>query len=172
MLQEFVQSVSSVLDVCCKYFLCCICFTHMLQKYVSNVSTILFLCCSKCFHVARVLSGCCICFTHMLQVYVLNVSSASDLCCIQVFHVASVSCFRGMFRESWGHSAGAGGRGAASWRATDGAHVTPRILRTGRACPHPGSRVSPARREEGVRGKEWRAQPGCGCGRGVRRGGW
>ena len=40
--------------------------------------------------------------SHMLQVYVPNVSSASDLCCIQVFLVASVSCFRGMFRESWG----------------------------------------------------------------------
>ena len=50
----------------------------------------------------------------MLQVYVSNVSSASDVCCIQVFHVASVSCFRGMFRESWGHGPGTGGRGVAS----------------------------------------------------------
>ena len=72
----------------------------MLQEYVPNILGVSILLCSKCFHVASVLSGCCICFTHMLQVYGPNDSSTLDLCCIQVFNVASVSCFRGMFRES------------------------------------------------------------------------
>jgi len=136
----------------------------MLQGYVPNVLAVSFLCCSKYFHVASVLSRCCICFSNMLQVYVPNVSFASDLCCIQVFHVASVSCFRGMFRESRG-TTWAQGEGARRAEGRQiGAHGASRVLRTERARPHPDSRVPPARREEGVRGKEWWAQPGCACG--------
>ena len=56
----------------------------------------------------------------MLQVYVPKVSSALDVCCIQVFYVASVSCFRGMFRESLGHCPNAMGRGAVSRGPADG----------------------------------------------------
>ena len=48
-----------------------------------------------------------------------------------MFHVASVSCFRGMFRESWGHGLGSGGWGAASQGPADGASGTPRVLRMG-----------------------------------------
>ena len=116
--------------------------------------------------VASVLSGCCIYFTHMLQVYISNVSSALDVCCIQVFHVASILCFRGIFIESWRHGPDAARRYTASRGPVDGAHDAHGGLRMGRARPHPGSRVPPARKEEGVREKEWRAQPGCVCGPG------
>jgi hypothetical protein len=78
--------------------------------------------------------------THMLQVYVPNVSSASDLCCIQVFNVACVSCFRGLFRESWGTTCALG---EGPWQAggtADGVRDAPRVLWTGRAHPYPGSR--------------------------------
>jgi hypothetical protein len=80
-------------------------------------------------------------------------------------YVASVSCFRDMFRESWGHELGAGRRGAASRRPADGVRSAPGVLRTGRARPHPGSCVLPARRERmGLRGRSG--------GRGARRDGW
>jgi hypothetical protein len=137
MLQVFQRHVASV---CSK---CFICFTRMLQTFLSE---------------------CCICFTYMLQEYVPNVSAISFLRCTKCFHFASISCFRGMFRESWGHGQGVGGQGAASWEPADGAHGTPRVLRMGHAHPHPGSRVPPARREEGVRGKEWQGQPRYACG--------
>jgi len=114
------------------------------------------------------------CFTHMLQVYVTNVSFASKVCCIQVFHVASVSCFRGMFRESWGHGPGAGGRGAASRGSTDGACGA-----SGHARPHPGSWVPLVRREGGGSGERsggrWAGRDrrgagyACVVGRGRRR---
>jgi hypothetical protein len=144
----------------------------MFHTYVARV-------CSKCFsclilmlqevfYCCKCLSGCCICFTHMLQVYVRNVSSASDLFCIQVFHVASVSCFRDVFRESWGHGPSARGRGVVNQGSADGAHSALRDLRMGRARLYPGSWVPPAQREKVVRGKERRAQPGCTCG--ARRG--
>jgi hypothetical protein len=77
----------------------------LLQSYVT-ISVFM-------LQVASLLSGCCICSTHILQLYVANVSFASD-CCIQVFHITSVSCFRGMFKESWGHDPDVGARGVAS----------------------------------------------------------
>ena len=137
-------------------------------------------------YVAYVSHTCCsICFTHMLQVYV---SSASDVCCIQVSHVASVSCFRGMFGESWGHGSGARGRGAVSRVPADGARDAPGVLQKGRARPHYGSCVPPTRspapvsrprgeREEGIRGKERRARGEArrmraGYAFGAGRGGW
>jgi hypothetical protein len=92
MLQAFVDlNVAYVLHMSCKSMF------EMFQLFQSYVAISVFM-----LQVASVLSGCCICFTHMLQVYVPNISSASDVCCIQVFHVVSVSCFRSMFRESWG----------------------------------------------------------------------
>ena len=113
-LQEFVQNDSSVfqtyvasmydLDDAYVSHICCKSMFEMFQSYVA-ISVFM-------LQVASVLSGCCICFKHMLQVYVPNVSSASDLCCIQVFYVVSVSCFGGMFRESWGMARAPGkGRG-------------------------------------------------------------
>jgi hypothetical protein len=75
----------------------------MFQPFQSYVVISVFM-----LQVVSVLSRCCIYFTYMFQIYIPNVSSASDLCCIQVFHVASVSCLRGMFRESWEHGSGAG----------------------------------------------------------------
>jgi hypothetical protein len=84
---------------------------------------------------------------------------------LQVFRV-----FRGMFRKSWGHGPGAGGRGAASRGPADGAHGAPRVLWTGHARPHPGSQVLLAPRVEEVKGKEWQAQQGCTCR--VRRDRW
>jgi hypothetical protein len=43
-----------------------------------------------------------------------------------VFYVASVSCFRGMFRESWRHDPDARGRGTASRGPVDGARPADR----------------------------------------------
>ena len=75
------------------------------------------------------------------------VSGSATVYCIQLFHIPSVSCFRGIFRDSWGHGLSTRGRGAASQGPTDGVHGMPRVLRIGRDRPHPGSRVPPARRE-------------------------
>jgi hypothetical protein len=108
-------------------------------------------------------------------VYIPNILSALNLYCIQVFHVASVSCSKGTFRESEGHGPGAGRRGAASQRPADGAHDTSKVLRTGRARPHPGSRIPLAWREEGssegvagtvrvhMRGATWWTGVGYAC---------
>jgi hypothetical protein len=147
MLQVFFN-VLSVSDVCCKRFLrgCCICFTHMLQKYVPNVSVVSFLCCVSVFmlQVTSILSRCCMCFIHMLLVYVPNVLSASDVCYIKYF---MLQAFR--VSESWGHSPGAGGRGAVNRGPANGGRDVPRGLRTGvlvlipvpRSCPHRGLRT-------------------------------
>jgi hypothetical protein len=119
MLQVFQRHVASVSEdiasVCSKCFMC---FRRLMQAFFYlDVAHVSHICCKSTFEVfklfqsyvaisvfmlqvASVLSGCCIYFTHMLQVYILNVSFASDICCIQVFHVASVSCFRGMFKDS------------------------------------------------------------------------
>jgi hypothetical protein len=104
----------------------------MLQEYVRNVLAVLVLCCNKCFHVAS-----CKCF-YLNVAYVshtcckcmfLNVSSALDLCCTQVFYVVSVSCFRGVFRESLGARPGTEGKRVAAIRGpTNGARCTPRVL--------------------------------------------
>jgi hypothetical protein len=72
-----------------------------------------------------------------------------------VFHVASVSCLKGMSKESWGHGLGARGRGATSQVPVDEARGAPRVLWTGRARPHIptfGSRMH-GEREEGSGGK-------------------
>jgi hypothetical protein len=61
--------------------------------------------------------------------------------CIQVFHVVSV-CFRGMFKESWGH-----GPDTASQGPTDGVCGASGVLRTGHARPRPDSQVPSTRRE-------------------------
>ena len=65
-----------------------------------------------------------------------------------------------------GARSGTGERGAASRGLADGAHGVPRVLRTGRAHTHPGSRFLPAWREEGVRGRNgghsWRVRAGGG----------
>jgi hypothetical protein len=95
-------------------------------------------------HVASVFPNCFICFSCMLHT------------CIQVFHVASV-CFRGMFRESWGH-----GPDTASQGPTDGVRGAPGVLRTGRAHPRPGSQVPSTRRQ---RRGSWRRSGGHGAGR-------
>jgi hypothetical protein len=130
---------------------------YMFHTYVARL-------CLKCFscfslvgvfvlQVAIVLSGCCICFTHMSRIYVPNVSSASDLCCIQVFHVTSVSCFRCIFKELWGHGPSAGER----TRRVRGRRMG-RVVRLG-SCGRGMlilTRLSGptcAEREEGVRGK-------------------
>jgi hypothetical protein len=89
----------------------------------------------------------------MFHTYVASVfskvSSALDLCCIQVFHVTTVSCFRGMFIESWGHDPGTGGRGTVSRGPADRAHNALGVCGRGvliliRA---PGSRPRRERRE-------------------------
>jgi hypothetical protein len=96
-----------------------------------------------------------------LQVFYLDVVYVLHTCCkwmSQLFYLlrrmllSSVSCckclcFRGMFKESWGHSPGAGERGTASRRPADGPRGAPEVLQTGCARPHPASRVPPARRE-------------------------
>ena len=111
-----------------------------------------------------------------LQMFYLNVVYILHTCCkymSQLFHLlrcmllSSLSCckclcFRGMFRESWGHGldAGEGARRAkgrrmartASRGPADGARGMPRVRRTGRARSHPGSRVPP----------EWRERRGLG----------
>jgi hypothetical protein len=86
---------------------------------------------------------------HLLQRYVA----------FNYFHITSVSCFRGLFRESLEHSPGVVERGAASRGLADRARGAPGFLRTGRARAHPGSRIPLARRERErrrVRGKERR----------------
>jgi hypothetical protein len=78
----------------------------------------------------------------MFHTYVVIVCSkyfsfASVVCCIQVFNALEV--------ESHGeHGLGAGGWGAERRGPTVGARNASRILRTGRACPHAGSRALPA----------------------------
>jgi hypothetical protein len=60
MLQAFVQSVSSVLDVCYKRFDLDVAYVATyVARYVPNVSVVSFLCCSKYF---------------MLQVFSLDVA--------------------------------------------------------------------------------------------------
>jgi hypothetical protein len=111
---------------------------HMFHTYVARVCSKCFSCFilmfSKCFHVKSVLSRCYSYFTYMLQVCVPNISSASYLCC---------KCFmfqRYVHRVMRGPAPPrARARGAASREPTDGAHGTPRILRTRHACPYPGS---------------------------------
>jgi hypothetical protein len=98
------------------------------------------------------------------------VSSILDLCCIQVFYVANVSCFGGMFRESWGHGPDAGRRSTSSEGPTDGSHGAPGVLQTGCVSPRLGSQVLPSQREKGVRRKEWWTQPRCACW--ARQGRW
>jgi len=63
--------------------------------------------------------------------------------------------FQRYVQRVMGHGPSAGGRGTASRGLAYGAHGVPRVLRMGHAHPDPGSWVLPARREEGVRGKEW-----------------
>jgi len=48
MLQEFIQIVSSVLDICCKCFIWML-FTHMLHVYIPNASAVPDVCCIKYF---------------------------------------------------------------------------------------------------------------------------
>jgi hypothetical protein len=76
---------------------------------------------------------------HLFQIYVA----------FQVFHVANVSCFGGMFRESWGHGPDAGRRSTSSEGPADGSHGAPGVLQTGCVSPHLGSQVLPSRREGG-----------------------
>jgi hypothetical protein len=115
MLQASIPNVSSAFsDICCECayldvayvsHICCKSIFDMFQLFQSYVVISVFM-----LQVVSVLSRCCICYTHMLQMYVPNVLSSLDLCCIQVFYVANVSCFKCMFRESWGHDLGARGR--------------------------------------------------------------
>jgi hypothetical protein len=126
------------LDVCCKHFyldiayvshLCCKGLFEMFQLFQSYVEISVFM-----LPFAIVLFGCCICFTHMLQLYIPNVSSVSVVCCIQEFHVSEVERPGGARprRRGWG---------AASHGSAIGARSAPRILWTGRARPHAGSRI-------------------------------
>ena len=62
------------------------------------------------------------CYKCMFQIFHPSQTYVAFKC----FHVASVSCFRDMFRESWGHGPGAGGKGTASRGAADGARGAPR----------------------------------------------
>jgi hypothetical protein len=142
---------------------------HMFHTYVAKsifqmFSAVSFLCYSKCFYIASVLSRCCICLTYMLQVYIPNVLSTLDLCCIQVVYVASVSCFKGIFRESWGTTRERGkGRGelrVGIWGARRAWGPADRV------CLSPSGLLGPAcverereRRRSGERSA--RAQPGC-----------
>jgi hypothetical protein len=130
MSQAFVQSVSSVSDACYKHFdldvsyvphIYCKSMFQMFQLFHSYIAVSIFMLQVFYLNVAYV-------FTHMLQVYVSNISFASDLYCIQMFHIASVSCFRCIFSESWGHCLSAVGRGAVSRGLADGAHSAPRVL--------------------------------------------
>jgi hypothetical protein len=134
---------------------------QLFQSYVA-VSVIM-------LHVASVLSGCCICLTHIFQVM------------FQMFHIlqtyvhSSVSCFRCLFRESWGTARVLGDQARRAGFRRSG-HVACLVLWTGCARPHPGSRVPPTRRErsagwEGAAGTETGAGCVCEVDRGGLRGG-
>jgi hypothetical protein len=73
-----------------------------------------------------------------------------------------------MFRESWGARSDVRTRGVASRGQQMGRMTRVGVLWTRCACSHLSSWVPPTRRErereEGVRGKEWWPQPGCGQG--------
>ena len=71
-MQAFVQSVSSVSDVCCKRF-------YLDVTYVSHI------CCKSMFQIFQLFYSYVAVSVFMLLVYVLNILSASDLCCIKCF---------------------------------------------------------------------------------------
>ena len=138
--------------------------SHMLQEYVPMISTVLVLCCSKCFHVANCKRF--IWMLHMFYTYVSSVYSKCFICFRRMLH-SSVSSFRVVFRESWGHGPSAEGWGVASrvpadgacWGPAVGVRGAPGSCGQGHARPHLGSWVSPTWREgSGVAGKEPRAQ--------------
>jgi hypothetical protein len=96
MLEEFIQNVSSVLDICFKRFdmdvayvlhICCNNMFQIFHMFQSSVATNVSCCKLQVFYldVAYI-------FSHMLQAYVLDISSVLDVCCIQVFLVVRVSC--------------------------------------------------------------------------------
>jgi hypothetical protein len=122
----------------------------MLQEYVPNIIVVSFLCCIKYFHVTN--SKCFIWILHMFHTYVASICSKCFICFTHMLH-SSVSCFRGIFRESWGHGPGVGGRGTTRRGPADEAHDAPGILRAWHARPHPSSQVPLARRERRVRGE-------------------
>ena len=113
---------------------------------------------------------------HMFHTHVASVCSNVlfdlDFCCIQMFHVVSVSCFRGMFRESWAtaQALGEGARRAGSRRmgraSCLGSYGRSMLV----LIPAPGSR--PCGERGGGQGKEQRVRDGtgyvCGAGQGGR----
>jgi hypothetical protein len=139
MLLVFQRHVASV---CSKCFICfrhvasvLIWMLHMFHTYVARV-------CSKYFQLFHCYVAVNI---FMLQVFYLDVAYDSRICCkciFQMFHLfqtyVAFKCFGGMFRESWEHGPGTGGRDAVSRGRIDGAHAC-LVLRTRRARPHPGS---------------------------------
>jgi hypothetical protein len=159
MLQVFQRHIASVSDACCsrlfKIF-------HLFKTYVASVfyldiALVLHICCKSMFEIfhlfqsyvtinvfmlqiASVLSRCCICFTRMLQF----VCFKCFICFRRTLHPC-VSCFRG--RESWRHGQGVEAWGVASRGSAVGVRNTPRILRTGCACPHAGSQIPSTQRE-------------------------
>jgi hypothetical protein len=74
MLQEFIQNISSVPDVCCKCFdqdvayvshICCSSMFQMFYLFQSSIAASVFM-----LQVANILSGCCICFhTYITSVF-------------------------------------------------------------------------------------------------------
>jgi hypothetical protein len=74
MLQEFVQNVSPVLNICCKHFdldvayvshICCNSIFQMFHLFQSSVASSVFM-----LQIASVLSGCCIYFhTYVVSVF-------------------------------------------------------------------------------------------------------
>jgi hypothetical protein len=109
MLQELVQNVSSVPDVCCKHFdldvayVSHICCSSMFQKFhlfQSSVTTSVFM-----LQVASVRSGCYICF----HIYVVSVCYRCFICFRRMLHsnVSYCTCF--MLFESQGTRGSNGG---------------------------------------------------------------
>ena len=85
-------------------------------------------------------------------------------CIFQTFHMlqtgVAFKCFMLLvFRvsevcsKSLGGTTGRWGKGRSEPGLAEGARDTPDVLRTGHACPHPGSRVSPAWRERRDQGE-------------------
>ena len=87
----------------------------MLQEYVLNVSAISFLCCSKCFHVARVLSGC------MFHTYVASVCSKCFIRFKWMLHsnISCCMCFIlfGELTHAWSDGGTAWAPENGPWRA-------------------------------------------------------
>jgi hypothetical protein len=94
-------------------FSCC-----KLQVFYLDVAYVSYTCCKYMFQIF-----------HLLQTYV-----AFKYFMLQVFYVSEVCS-----ESHWGHGLGAVVRGAVCQGPAGGARGAPRVLRTGRARPRPGS---------------------------------